>query len=135
MTNAAAAAAIDVVERFYNARGDRAVIDEVMSQDAVWDITPGFLNGGVYEGTDAVLEFLGGNAAEFASMAGVPERFFADEDGDVTVLGHYAVTAKDGREDEVRFHHLWTLAEGKIVRLDQAADSLVLEQLRQHCSQ
>lgn len=129
MTNAEAS--IDTVQRFYNARGDRAVIDAVMSQEAVWDITPGFFNAAVYEGTDAILAFLKTNAQAFMSMTGVPERFFADDDGHVTVLGHYAVTAKDGRSDKVRFAHLWTIRDGKIVRLDQISDTLVLDQLRQ----
>lgn len=128
MTNAEAS--IDTVQRFYNARGDRAVIDAVMSQDAVWDITPGFLNAAIYEGIDAVLAFLKTNAQEFASLVGVPERFFADDAGHVTVLGHYAVTSKDGRSDKVRFAHLWTIEGGKIVRLDQISDTLVLDQLR-----
>lgn len=126
-----AAASIDTVQRFYSAAGDRTIIDDVMDTGAVWDITPGFLRGGVYEGTDAVLAFLQTNAREFDALIGVPEQYFADDQGHVTVLGHYAVTAKDGREDTVRFHHLWTLQDRKIVRLDQVADSLVLDRLRQ----
>lgn len=43
-----AAGAIETVQRFYDAAGNRAGIDQVMSQDVVWDITPGFLRGGVY---------------------------------------------------------------------------------------
>lgn len=128
-TPTSATASVEAVRRFYEAAGDRAVIDQAMSPDVVWDITPGFLRGGIYEGLDAVLDFLRANAQEFVQLAARPEKFFADGAGHVTVLGHYAVEAEDDRSAPVRFHHLWTLADGRIVRLDQSADSLVLDRL------
>ena len=119
------------VQRFYAAGGQRSIVDGVMSQDVMWDITPGFLRGGVYENLESVFAFLRLNAQEFAGLAAVPEQYFADDEGHVTVLGYYAVEAKDGRTARVRFHHIWTLRDGKIVRLDQVADSLILDQVHE----
>ncbi|SHN39495.1 nuclear transport factor 2 family protein [Cryptosporangium aurantiacum] len=122
---------IALVQRFYGARGDRAVIDGVMSQDVVWDITPGWPHGTVYRGLDAVLEFLARVGQEFSPVIARPEQFFADGAGHVTVLGHYAATGPSGRSADVRFTHLWTIADGTITRLDQTADTLLLEQLKE----
>jgi uncharacterized protein len=121
-----------LVDHFYEARGDRDMIDQVMSQDVVWDITTGFPRGGVYRGLDAVLgEFLAPVAAEFASLAAVPKRLFADGDGHVTAVGHYAVSGRDGGQVECRFVHVWTIADGQLNHLHQTADSHLLQDLWQ----
>lgn len=113
--------------RFYEARGDRSIIDAVMSQQVVWDITPGFPRGGIYEGLDAVLtDFLGPVSALFASMAAQPATLLADGDGHVTVIGHYAVTGRDGAAVDCRFVHVWTVVDGKLSHLHQTADSHLL---------
>lgn len=116
-----------LTRRFYDARGDRAIIDEVMSQDVVWDITPGFPHGGVYRGLDTVLtEFLGSVREQFSSMAAKPDRFLAAGDHHVIVLGHYAATAANGRSADARFVHIWTIENGKLARLHQTADTHLL---------
>ena len=120
-----------VVARFYASRGDRTVIDAAMSQEVVWDITPGFPYGGVHRGLDAVLnDAILPTVAQFGSFAAVPERFVDAQDGQVVVLGHYAASTADGRAAEARFVHIWTVEDDKIVRLDQVADTLVLDRLR-----
>lgn len=125
-----AAESTKLVQGFYDARGERAASDAVMSQDVVWDITPGFPYGGVYEGLDAVLtDFLGSTATIFSSMGARPDHFYTDDDGHVTVTGHYAATARNGQTAQVRFIHLWTITDGKISRLDQTADTAVVTRL------
>jgi len=118
---------ITLARRFYGACGDRAVIREVMAPDVVWDITHGFPLGGVYAGLDAVLdEFLAGLDKLLASVSTRPERFFADGDGHVTVLGHYAVTGRSGRFIDLRFVHIWTIEHAKLSHLNHTADTALL---------
>jgi uncharacterized protein len=45
------------------------------------------------------------------------------------VLGHYHATPKgEDEEVQVRFIHLWTIRDGKLAHMQQAADSAVLRQ-------
>ncbi|MBT2555967.1 nuclear transport factor 2 family protein [Arthrobacter sp. ISL-5] len=121
-----------LVERFYQARGDRYVIDQMMSQDVVWDITPGFPLGGVYRGLETVLgNFLAPVGAQFSSLDARPEQLFADGDGHVVAVGYYAVTGHNGQAVEGRFVHVWTVANGQVNHLHQTADSRVLEDAMQ----
>lgn len=64
----------------------------------------------------------------FESLCPVGEQFFADDEGHVFAYGHYQVTVKGGEEVQVRFIHLWTVRGGKLVYLQQAADSHILQQ-------
>ncbi|MCI1748150.1 MAG: nuclear transport factor 2 family protein [Acidipropionibacterium sp.] len=121
---------MDLVQRFYFSSGARSDIEEVMSRRVVWDITPGFPAAGTYRGLDAVLgDFLPRIGQVFSSMIARPQRFVADDLGHVAVLGVYTATVPDGRSVEARFTHLWTVEDGKIVRLDQTADTKVLHEI------
>jgi ketosteroid isomerase-like protein len=120
-------AAIAVVRRFYDAKGDPAVTREVLAADIVWDITPGFPGGGVYHGLDSVVnDFFGPLFGRFDTFSAVGEEFYGDGDH-VTALGHYQGTTKTGTSVQVRFMHLWTVRDGQLARLQQAADSLVID--------
>ena len=63
----------------------------------------------------------------FESFAARPEQYFADDEDHVFVLGHYHAVTKNGHEADVRFIHLWTVRDGKLAHLQQAADSHVLQ--------
>jgi ketosteroid isomerase-like protein len=117
---------IAVVRRFYGSKGDPAVVQEVMASDLVWDITPGFPGGGIYHGLAGLNEFFTGVFSRFDAFSAVGEEFYADGDH-VIALGHYEGTTKTGTDVRVRFIHLWTLRDGKLTRLRQAADSLVVD--------
>jgi uncharacterized protein len=120
-------ATIAVVRRFYDSKGDPAVTAEVMAADIVWDITPGFPGGGVYHGLDSVVnDFFGPLFGRFDTFHAVGEEFYGDGD-QVTALGRYQGTTKTGTSVQVRFIHLWTVRDGKLARLRQAADSLVID--------
>lgn len=121
-------AIIAVARSMYEAKGDPAVLAEIMAPDVVWDITPGFPGGGVYRGFASVgKDFLAPLGARFASLHAVAEEYFADNEDHVFVLGHYDGVTEEGKTVEVRFIHLWTVRDGKLVHLRQAADSLVLD--------
>jgi len=46
----------------------------------------------------------------------------------VIVLGRYFGVTKKGRRVQARFAHFWTLRDGKIGRLQQTADTLLIAQ-------
>jgi ketosteroid isomerase-like protein len=56
----------------------------------------------------------------------VAEEFYADGDH-VIAFGHYQGSTKTGKNVQVRFIHLWTVRAGKLARMQQAADSLVID--------
>ncbi|MEU0882491.1 nuclear transport factor 2 family protein [Lentzea sp. NPDC005914] len=118
---------IAVVRRLYDSKGDPAVAGQIMAPDIVWDITPGFPGGGVYHGFDSVVnDFFGPLFGRFEAFYPVGEEFHADGDH-VIALGHYQGETKTGEEFQVRFIHLWTVRDGKLAHLRQAADSLVVD--------
>ncbi|MEU6548920.1 nuclear transport factor 2 family protein [Streptomyces sp. NPDC046915] len=120
---------IAVVRHLYESRMAPEVTAEIVAPDLVWDITPGFPLGGIYHGWDSVgRDFFGPMMPDYESFGSVPEHYYADEDDHVFVLGHYRAETKSGNKAEVRFIHLWTVRDGKIVHLVQAADSHVLHQ-------
>ena len=121
-----ATANIALVRRFYDANGDPAVVAELMASDIVWDVTPGFPLGGVYRGFQSVAsDFFGAMPQSWTSFRAQGEEFFADAEDHVTALGHYHATARNGKAVTPRFIHIWTVRDGKLVHLQQAADSAV----------
>jgi uncharacterized protein len=116
---------IDVIQKMYNAKGDLNVIRTVIAQDAVWDITVGFPQGGVYRGFDAIIN-------DFFSFFSLFSEFWAEGDeffevGDhVAVLGRYHGVTKTGISFESRMVHIFTLRDGQLIRLQQTADTAVI---------
>lgn len=120
---------VALVRRLYDSGMAPEVTKEVLAPDLVWDITPGFPNGGVYHGWDNVAkDFFGKMAPNYESFGAVPEEFYADDDNHVFVYGHYHAETKTGNKADVRFIHLWTLRDGKLARMRQAADSHLLQE-------
>jgi ketosteroid isomerase-like protein len=105
------------------------VTGEIMSPDLEWDITPGFPNSGIYHGWESVgRDFFGPIMPDHESFYAGAEQFYADDEDHVFVYGHYHATPKGGQEVQVRFIHLWTVHDGKLAHLQQAADSYILRQ-------
>lgn len=120
---------IAVARAMYEANSDPTILQNVIDADIVWDITPGFPGGGVYNGFASVKrDFMTPLGERLESVRALAEEYFADDEDHVFVLGHYHAVTKDGRTVDVRFIHLWTVRDGKLVHLRQAADSLVLDQ-------
>jgi ketosteroid isomerase-like protein len=126
-------ASIALIRRLYDSGMDPAVADEVMSPDLVWDITPGFPNSGVYHGWDNVgRDFFGPMLPNYDSFGAVAEQFYGDDAGHVFVYGHYHAVPKGRGGVNIRFIHFWTVREGKLARMVQAADSHILQQALQN---
>src|SRR4029450_9582766 len=118
-------AQVAVVRRLYEARGDPEVIRQVLAPDIRWEVVEGFPYSGVYVGLDNVLrDFFGRLFQDFEGFVATGSEFF--ESGNrVIALGSYAGRAKaTGKEFTARFAHVWTLRGGKIVRLQQCADTV-----------
>lgn len=118
---------IAVVRRLYEARGNPDVIRQVLASDVRWEVVDGFPYGGVYVGLDNVLgDFFGRLFTDFDEFAANGSEFF--ESGDhVIALGDYSGRVrKSGKRFTARFAHVWTLRDGRIVRLQQCADTVQL---------
>lgn len=126
-----------LIRRQYANAGNRAVAEEIMAPDVVWDITPGYPLGGVYTGLDSVLgDFLAPLGARYAALSAHPEQFIEGTNGQVVVLGHYRIDSASGSTTDARFIHIWTIRGHQITRLDQVADShlahLALQSTKEH---
>jgi ketosteroid isomerase-like protein len=120
---------VSLVRRLYDSGAAPEVMTQIIAPDLVWDITPGFPYGGVYHGRASMInDFFGRLAPHFDSWAAQAEQYYPSGDDTVLVLGHYHGVKGDQKAD-VRFIHLWTLRDGKLATLKQAADSHVAQQL------
>jgi len=120
---------VALARRLYQSAMAPEVTAQVLAPDLVWDITPGFPYSGIYHGWDnAAKDFFSRMMPNFTSFEAVPEEFY-DAGGDhVVVFGHYHAEAKTGKDADVRFMHLWTVRDGKLAAMRQAADSHVLRE-------
>ena len=118
---------IALIRKLYDARGNVNTFKSLLANDAVWDIEEGFPNGGVYHGVDAIVNDFFSFEAAFDEFYAKGDEYF--ESGDrVIVLGRYFGVTKKGRRVEARFAHFWTIRDGKIARLQQTGDTLLIAQ-------
>ena len=118
---------VAVVRRLYEARGNPDIIRQVLAPDVRWEVVEGFPYSGVYTSLDDVLRnFFGRLLQVFESFVAAGSEFI--ESGDrIVALGTYSGRAKaTGKDFTARFAHVWTLQGGKIVRLQQCADTVQL---------
>ena len=93
--------------------------------DIEYDIAEGFPNGGVYRGLDTTFNEFFPFLADFDEFYAEGDEYF--ESGDhVIALGRYVGVTKKGRRMQSRFAHFWTIRDGKVVRLQQTADTLLI---------
>jgi ketosteroid isomerase-like protein len=116
---------VSLVRRLYEAQGNPAVIQEVMSKDIHYDISVGFPHGGKYDGLDSVLtDFFGPLFQHFENFGVDPSSVEYIEIGDrVIALGNYAGRTKDGRQVIARMTHVWTIKDGKLASFWQVGDT------------
>jgi uncharacterized protein len=117
---------IALIRKLYDAMGDVNTFLPLLADDVEWDITEGFPRGGVYRGVDTTVTEFFPFLAEFDEFYAKGDEYF--ESGDhVIVLGRYFGT-KEERTVQSRFAHFWTIRDGKVARLQQTADTLLLAQ-------
>lgn len=120
---------VALVRRLYDSGMAPDVVDEIVADDLVWDITPGAPFGGVYHGWPQVTaDFFGRLLPHLTSLKATPESFYGAEGTDhVFVTGYYAATRLSGGDPvHVRFVHDWTIRDGKLAHLVQTADSTTM---------
>ncbi|TFH51144.1 hypothetical protein E4J66_13105 [Actinomyces viscosus] len=85
---------VALVRRLYDSGMAPDVVDEIVADDLVWDITPGAPFGGVYHGWPQVTaDFFGRLLPHLTSLKATPENFYGAEGTDhVFVTGYYAAT-------------------------------------------
>ena len=115
------------VRRFYSNLGSPEVLMEVLSPTVEYDIAAGFPYGGVYRGVESVFnDFFGRVLGDFGEWKTEMSELI-DAGDRVIALGAYSGRSKaTGIEFSARFAHVWTLADNRMVRLQQCADTLQL---------
>ena len=118
---------IALIRKLYAAMGDVNSFKSLLADDVEWDIAEGFPKGGVYRGLDTTVSDFFPFLADFDEFYAKGDEYF--ESGDhVIVLGHYFGVSKVGRKVKSRFAHFWTIRDGKVARLQQTADTLLIAQ-------
>ena len=116
-----------LIRKLYAAMGDVNTFKSLLADDVEWDIAEGFPNGGVYRGLEKTVSDFFPFMADFNEFYAKGDEYF--ESGDhVIVLGRYFGITKKGRKVEPRFAHFWTIRDGKVARLQQTADTLLIVQ-------
>ena len=106
-----------VVTQAYEAfsRGDIPALLEMMGDDVSWEVTEILPQGGSFAGRDGVGEFFAGVAREWPELEVEIEDMVASGDH-VVGVGRAKGQLADGRESGYGFTHVFTLADGKVVR-------------------
>ena len=122
---------VSLVQGVYAAlgRGDVPAAIAAMSPEIVWNEAENFpyADGNPYRGAEAIL---GGVFARLASewdgFHVVPEQFL-DAGDTVIVTGRYQGTWRGtGKAMSPQAAHIWTCADGKVVRFQQLVDTLAV---------
>ena len=118
---------IALIQTLYAAMGDVNSFKSLLADDVEFDIAEGFPNGGVYRGLDTTFNEFFPFLADFDEFYAEGDEYF--EAGDhVIVLGRYCGVTKKARRVQSRFAHFWTIRDGKVARLQQTADTLLIAQ-------
>ena len=116
---------IALIRKLYDAKGNVNVFKSLLADDLEYDIAEGFPNGGVYRGLDKTFSGFFPFLADFDEFYAKGDEYF--ESGDhVIVLGRYFGITKQARGVQARFAHFWTIRDGKVARLQQTADTLLI---------
>lgn len=120
---------IQLISGAYDAfgRGDMAAVLDLLA-DVEWTEAAGMPYGGTFRGGQAVL----GNvfaplAADVRNFAARPDELLEVDGNRVLAIGTYRGDAANGPLS-VRFAHLWSVMDGRIVRFEQFADSHTFRQ-------
>lgn len=110
------------------AAGDLPAILADMAPDIAWTEAEGYPYAGTFHGPQAIVEGVFVRlATEWDGYTAVPDRYVSEGD-EVVALGHYSGTYKaTGRSFHSPFVHAWTLRDGRIARLVQYVDTVLVQ--------
>ena len=115
----------EVVRGIYDAfaRGDVDAVFAAMHPDVEWDEAEGMPYGGVHRGPQAIADkVFGPILADVQGFTAAPDEILPLDDDRVLARGRYGGTGAAGPMD-AKFVHVWTVAEGKVSRYEQLADT------------
>ncbi len=114
----------ELLERGYAAlqRGDLDAMLEMIDPEVEIRDRPEAPDAGVYHGREGVLYALGLNDDAFESFELAPERFVETKTHVVVILILRVRGRESGIPVEERIAHLWTLREGRAIRLQVYTD-------------
>ncbi|MBJ7310999.1 nuclear transport factor 2 family protein [Rugamonas sp. CCM 8940] len=104
---------------------DQQLIQKILVDEPVWDVSPGFPEGEIYRGMSEVFGgFYQKLLARVHTFGAFPDRFI-DGGDTVVALGQYQITkTNSGLPVLVRFSHAWGIDDtGRIKGVWQVADS------------
>lgn len=119
---------IEIAHKLYANLKEPEVLMEILSPTIDWEIAPGFPYGGKYSGIQSVFQdFFGRVLQDFEDWSTVASEIHGAGDR-IVALGTYSGTAKStGKKFVANFTHVWTMENGKMIRLQQCADTVQLE--------
>jgi ketosteroid isomerase-like protein len=120
----------EIIRSLYDAfaKGDVPTVLSAMDPAIEWNEAEGFMYGGTYHGPNAILENVFMKfGAEWEGFSVVPNKIVDGGDGSVVSLGTYSGKyLKTGKSMNVPFAHAWEFRDGKIVKMRQFLDTLVV---------
>ena len=119
-----------IVEKWYQAlaTGDWVTCHELAHPEVEWIMTEGFPDGGAYKGWRSFLkQIIPSIAKHFERIVSQVEAMH-EAGNTVVVTGIYHGTTKDTKQSfAAKFVHIWTIEDGKLRRLDQLADTAIIQ--------
>jgi ketosteroid isomerase-like protein len=120
---------VGIVHSLYEAfaKGDVPTVLGAFTPDAEWREADNFpyADGNPYVGPGAILQGVFMRLATEWDGFGAHPAQFLDAGDTVVVTGRYAGAYKaTGKSIDAQFAHVWTLANGKVARFQQYADTL-----------
>ncbi len=113
---------VDVVRRWYETFDPALLADEIE-----WNVLPSWPGGGRRVGRRGVEEFFAAVGATFAEYAARFDDIWVTGGEVVVTRGAYRGRVHpDAAAFEVPFVHLWHVRGGRILRLDQVADTAAM---------
>jgi uncharacterized protein len=120
----------DIITSLYAAfaKGDVPTVLGAMDPNIEWNEAEGFMYGGTYKGPNAILENVFMKfATEWEGFSVVPDKTIDGGDGNVVALGTYSGKyLKTGKSMSVPFAHAWEFRDGKIIRMRQYTDTMLI---------
>jgi len=117
---------VETIRRLYAAFAsrDEATLRSLLHPEVEWIQCAGFPSGDRRRGADSVIEkVFGGLRSEWEDFA-APTEEYLDAGSSVVVLGEYSGRHRaTSREMRAVFAHVYDLAEGRVVRFRQYADT------------
>lgn len=115
---------MDTLRRSYEAlnAGDVDAALEALAPDAVWRESPELPGGDEFRGREALRGFLGDFLAEWREFHQEIENVVPAGDRIAVLIHLIAVGRGSGIEADTRYAHVWTMRDGKGIRVEGHRD-------------